>query len=296
VPLVIFEEIKANMVEKVDPDIKISELDEFRDGDIICFQRADLFHERLQLPTVADYFRELYNRIVVTFIDKNLPGDTGITVTLNQRMSYSIMAKEVAHILGTDLHHLQFFKPQGSHQEAPIRCNSEGCLRDFVGSRHRYEDPYIMLYQRLSIPIQEFENKKYFKCYFVNGKLREEKELDLYVDKNGTVLDLLREAYRDLEVVLTGDDGSRILRLVEVLAHRIVEIHDYDKLVSELQIQRIYRIEEIRKDEVELEDDEALLPVAHFHKAPGNTFGIPFLVVVKDVSFGRFAEFVLHVM
>ena len=35
--------------------------------------------------------RELYNRIVVTFIDKNLPGDTGITVTLNQRMSYSIV-------------------------------------------------------------------------------------------------------------------------------------------------------------------------------------------------------------
>ena len=35
--------------------------------------------------------RELYNRIVVTFIDKNLPGDTGVTLTLSQRMSYTIV-------------------------------------------------------------------------------------------------------------------------------------------------------------------------------------------------------------
>ena len=92
--------------------------------------------------------RELYNRIVVTFINKNLPGDTGTTFTLNQRMTYPMvclnllhkgegsrdeasinqsvckipavllwfcpqMAKEVAHMLGTDAHLLQFFKPQG---------------------------------------------------------------------------------------------------------------------------------------------------------------------------------------
>ncbi|CAI8053204.1 Ubiquitin carboxyl-terminal hydrolase 7 [Geodia barretti] len=284
VPLLIFEEIKANMVEKIDPDIKIGQLDEFRDGDIICFQRADLHLERLQLPMVPDYFRELYNRIVVTFIDKNLPGDTGVTLTLNQRMTYPIMAKEVASILGTDMYHLQFFKPQGSHQDIPIRCNSEGSVREFVGTRHRYEDPYILLYQRLSIPIQEFENKKYFRCYFINDRLREEKELDLYVEKNGTVLDLLAEAYKDVETVMTSESGSRILRLVEVLGHRVVEIHSYDKPVSELHTQKMYRIEEVRKEEVELDEDEAFLPIAHFHKAPGNTFGTPFVIVVKNVS------------
>ena len=76
--------------------------------------RNDLHLDRLQLPTVVDYFRyirtirvcvikycvmcvyyavrrELYNRIVVTFIDKNLPGDTGVTLTLNQRMSYTVV-------------------------------------------------------------------------------------------------------------------------------------------------------------------------------------------------------------
>ena len=41
--------------------------------------------------------RELYNRIVVTFIDKNLPGDTGITLTLNQRMNYAMVHHTYIH-------------------------------------------------------------------------------------------------------------------------------------------------------------------------------------------------------
>jgi ubiquitin carboxyl-terminal hydrolase 7 len=69
---------------------------------------------------------------------------------------------------------------------------------------------------------------------------------------------------------------------VEVLGHRVVEIHSYDKPVSELHTQKMYRIEEVRKEEVELDEDEAFLPIAHFHKAPGNTFGTPFVVVVKN--------------
>ena len=42
--------------------------------------------------------RELYNRIVVTFIDKNLPGDTGVTLTLNQRMTYPIVRLSLSSI------------------------------------------------------------------------------------------------------------------------------------------------------------------------------------------------------
>ena len=34
-----------------------------------------------------------------------------------------------------------------------------------------------------------------------------------------------------------------VCRLLEVLAHRIVEIHDYEKPVSELYTQKVYRIE-----------------------------------------------------
>ncbi len=60
-----------------------------RDGDILCYQREDFISsDRFQLPTVVDYFRDLYNRFVVTFYDKSIPNDQGFVLTLNQRMGY----------------------------------------------------------------------------------------------------------------------------------------------------------------------------------------------------------------
>ncbi len=59
-----------------------------RDGDILCYQREDCIASRLPLPTVEDYFRDLYNRFVVTFYDKAILNDPGFVLTLNQRMGY----------------------------------------------------------------------------------------------------------------------------------------------------------------------------------------------------------------
>lgn len=42
------------MVDFIDFSIQ---LEEIRDGDILCFQRADVPFDRYTLPTVADYFR-----------------------------------------------------------------------------------------------------------------------------------------------------------------------------------------------------------------------------------------------
>lgn len=47
----------------------------------------------------------------------------------------------------------------------------------------------------------------------------------------------------------------------------------------------IYRIEEIPLDELDLGDDEMLVPVAHYQKdCFTGTFGTPFFVKVKNVS------------
>ena len=46
--------------------------------------------------------------------------------------------------------------------------------------------------------------------------------------------------------------------------------------------QKVYRIEEIPRDEKNLQDDEQLIPVSHFYKDVYNTFGIPFYVKTKQ--------------
>ena len=46
--------------------------------------------------------------------------------------------------------------------------------------------------------------------------------------------------------------------------------------------QKSYRIEEIPPDQRDLEEDEMLVPVAHYQKEAYSTFGHPFLLKVKE--------------
>lgn len=46
----------------------------------------------------------------------------------------------------------------------------------------------------------------------------------------------------------------------------------------------MYRVEEVPKDELELNENELLVPVNHFSKEVYSTFGTPFLIKIVHVS------------
>lgn len=80
----------------------------------------------------------------------------------------------------------------------PLRCTFEGTLKDLlVFSKPKV--PKKIFYQQLSIRVNELENKKQFKCIYVGPNMKDEKELILYPNKNGTVADLLEEAKKQIE-------------------------------------------------------------------------------------------------
>lgn len=77
-------------------------------------------------------------------------------------------------------------------------------------------------------------------------------------------------------------------RVFEQISSKIGAVFKEDQLLASLNqtpnSSVIYRIEEIPVDELDLSEDEMLVPVAHFQKdCFGNTFGTPFFVKVKDV-------------
>ena len=122
-----------------------------------------------RLPTCRDYFRDIYYKVEVTFIDKNNPNDLGFTLTLSQRTEYDQMVKAAAKHLEMDPTYLQFFKTQ-SYREAPghaLRCTFDGTLKDLL-VYFRPKTPKKMFYQKLAIPIHELENKKQIKCTFLS--------------------------------------------------------------------------------------------------------------------------------
>lgn len=284
-PLLLFEEVKPNMVERIEShDLPIEKsLEELMDGDIIVFQKDGMDIHQYDLPTARDYFKDLYYRVEVIFCDKAIPNDPGFSLDLSLRMNYEQMANAVATYLQTDPYLLQFFKPQ-SYREGPgnpIRCTYEGNLKDLL-LYAKPRQPRKLYYQQLNIKINELENKKQFKCTWVTSKLKEEKELVLYPSKNGKVTDLFDEVKKQVELE---PDGSDKLRLLEVISNKIYSIQKEETLLDAINMSgstKTYRIEEIPKDEVTLKDNETLIPVAHFHKEVYSTFGVPFLLKIKQ--------------
>ncbi|XP_023287513.1 ubiquitin carboxyl-terminal hydrolase 7-like [Orussus abietinus] len=280
--LVLYEEIKPNMVEKIESLTEPLEkvLEELMDGDIIVFQKEERDNEMYELPTCRDYFKDLFYRMEVTFCDKTIPNDPGFTMELSQRMTYDQIAKAVAQRVGTDPYLLQFFKCQNYKESPghPLKCTFEGTLKDIV----TFCKPKTrkIFYQQLSIRVNELENKKQFKCTWVGPSLKEEKEIILYPNKNGTVATLLEEAKKQVEL---SENGSGKLRILEINSNRLLPGPKDDVPLENLNTSgnKMYRIEEIPKDELVLADDEMLIPVAHFHKDVFSTFGIPFLFKIK---------------
>ncbi|XP_058793308.1 ubiquitin carboxyl-terminal hydrolase 7 [Phymastichus coffea] len=290
--LILYEEIKPNMVEKIEnlsePLEKV--LEELMDGDIIVFQKEEQETDSYELPTCRDYFRDLSSRMEVTFCDKTIPNDVGFVMELSQRITYEQMARAVSQRLNTDPYLLQFFKCQNYKDLPgnPLKCTFDGTLKELVANCKPKTKK--IFYQQLSIHVNELENKKQFKCIWVGSSLKEEKEMILYPNKNGTVLNLLEEAQKQIEL---SELGSGKLRIVEIISNKLQPGPKDDVLLETLNTNgsRQYRIEEVPKDEVSLLDDEILVPVAHFYKDVYSTFGIPFFFKIKHgESFTRMKE------
>lgn len=177
---------------------------------------------------------------------------------------------------------LQFFKGQ-AYRDAPgnaLRCTYEGTLRDLL-IYYKPRGPKKLYYQILSIPIDQLENKKQFRCFWVANQFKEERELILFLNKDGTVSDLLNEAREQVDLQA---DGTGKLRLLEIISSKVFNVVNNEVALEHLinQSQRTFRIEEIPEDELEIGKDELLVPVAHFNKEIYQTFGNPFLIRITD--------------
>jgi len=287
--LLLWEEIKPNFTEQINDVEQPLEhiLEELMDGDIIVYQLDVPQPNDYELPTAKEYFKDLFYKVEVNFCDKNKPLDPGFTLELSQRMNYDTLAKRVAAYLNTDPCLLQFFKTI-SYRDGPgqpLRCNFEGTLKDII-QFVRPKQVRRVYYQHLQISISELENKKQFKCIWISSNLKEEKEIVLYPNRNAIVSDLYEEARRCAQIQLD-PNGSGRLRLIEIVSYKIHNIVSPEMAVETLLQQAMsasnksFRLEEIPVDELEIQEGDYLLPVAHFSKEVYTTFGSPFMVKIK---------------
>jgi len=275
-----FEEVKPGTIEKIQTDRKFEEaVQELMDGDIICFQAYEPDLVSYTVPTCVEYFRELSNKVDVLLCDKSIPNDPGFIVKLSLRMNYMQLASTVARHLGCNSMKIQFFKPQLYREAAgtAVKCSYEGSLRDML-SHTRNRSQKKMYYQLLSIPINVLENKFQFKVTWMNGHLKDEQELNLFVEKDGLVSHLFKEARRHVQ------SSTDEFRLLEIVGYKVFRIVPGDQPLDQLtpQAQRSYRLEEVNEEDLDSDSNSCLVQVAHFNKEVYNTFGTPFLIRMRE--------------
>ena len=86
------------------------------------------------------------------------------------------------------------------------------------------------------------------------------------------------------------EGSSKKLRLLETSSCKIMQLVNENTSLQSLggAVTKGYRIEEIPIDQLSLDPNEFFVPVAHFQKEPYQTFGVPFLVKIRDVSLKKF--------
>ena len=270
-----------------------------------------------KFPTVVEYFRDLMFQVHITFCDKNAPNDEGFTKVLSLKTKYDELAKMVGEHLDHDPQKLQFFRSNSYELKAPvaqaIKYNPEFQLKEAFNlatnkqqqqqqqAQQQQLQSKKLYYSKLTIKISELEDRRAFKCVWLSGNHKVERELMLMPFKKASVLELLNECRLELlKEKLIGqaecDDtvGFR-LRLLEIVASKIHRVLKDELCIDTLDTQavnKIYRVESVPGDELALSarnlasnvpvGDEYLLPVAHFTKDIYATFGSPFLLKIRQ--------------
>ena len=96
--------------------------------------------------------------------------------------------------------------------------------------------------------------------------------------------DLFHEAKASGQLDLSEDGMLGGLRLVEIISNKIFSISRPEQPLESLQTgsTKAYRLEEIPKDQEDIQDGDILVPVAHFTKEVFSTFGNPFLLLLSQ--------------
>ncbi|KAJ8967839.1 hypothetical protein NQ317_016612 [Molorchus minor] len=208
-----------------------------------------LLNERAGFPPDTELL--LYEEIRPNMIEKIVNFNDPLEKVLEELMDGDIIVFEKDE-RGGAVRLADIYKDSPGH---PLRCTFEGTLKRLV-SFFQAKSSQKIFYQQLSIRVNELENKKQFKCIYVGPKMKEEKGAYI-VSKQG---------------------------LTEVNCNKVSLGPKEDTPLESLGATsaKVYRIEEVPRDELHLAEDEMLISCAHFHKEVFSTFGIPFLIKIKQ--------------
>jgi len=288
-PLVIYEEVKPQMVDVLRPNLTLKE-SELSTGDIVVFQSLLDVKEQAQLPlsTVQEYYDYILNRVTVRFRRLENPKKDVFTLELSKKMLYDQVTAKLASKLGTDASkiRLTMCSTTDTARPAPLKRQERMSLQDMLASHYQHISDTIF-FESLDVPVAELENKKSLKITWHAYKPDLVESLNLLMPKEATVADVLQHIKG--QVKLDAEFGSGRLRLMEVWTCKIHKVLNEEEPIAQVNEYARLRCEEIPLEETQMSDSDRRLHLVHFHRDYNSAYptvqphGNPFFQVVhKD--------------
>ncbi|KAI9247273.1 hypothetical protein EDC94DRAFT_626246 [Helicostylum pulchrum] len=292
--ILIYEEIKANMIDPVDFDATFAKA-ELQDGDILCVQKKlTPEEERLVtmhggLTTVNEFMNYELGKVPVYFgplVPDEFSPD--FRLILHKDMGYEDIASCVARELNVDHTKLRLINPY-------VQNSNHATLRRFAGMKlgkilqNVYSAGGAMaqkarfLYEKLDVSLEEIESKCSVSVTVCTPTLKDLQVVDLLLPKDSSIFSL-KKALIAKGVRFESKTGTRGLRIFDEINGRFGKEYT-DKLwretVSLHPFVKVYA-EEVPQEEADRDtENDAFINVFHFHRSPTRTHSVPFKFVLK---------------
>jgi ubiquitin carboxyl-terminal hydrolase 7 len=283
-PLFMFEEVRANMIERLDMNRSLKEL-ELQHGDIIVYQLPVNDGHNYQFPFAPDIFKYLEKRVIVKFAPKDKPNDVACTVELMRDHDFNTVCTELYETLkklpDPPLQHpVTHLRLLGSHSKQAYPSNVKN-LKDMLTVPGAGSLSDTLLFEELPIPLLEYESKKHLTVVLFNAKVQEVETHKLLLEKTALIKDAIKELKSKIEQ--TGE-----IQLLDINAHEIRRVFKPTDPISSISGQSTLRAEAVEPLPADAGPNPVAVQVVHFDsKATGvvsQCHGNPFFFSVSEAD------------
>ncbi|KAI9485995.1 MAG: hypothetical protein EXX96DRAFT_547274 [Benjaminiella poitrasii] len=291
--VLLFEEIKANMIEPVDFNATFTQA-ELQDGDILCIQRKltseeeDDILENNGKTTVPEFLGYELGKVQICFGPLTPDADSPeLRLILHKEMGYEEIAAHVARELNVDADKLRLINPyQGNkaHQKRFGGLKLGKILQNAYafGAGNVNANRIRFLYEKLNVSLDEIESKCSVSVTVCAPTLKDLQVIEVLVPKDSDINDL-KKALVAKGAKLDGDELD-FIRIFDETDGKFDKEYD-DKLWQEVIATnpaiKVYA-EQIPKEELDMDETDSFIGVFHFQRIPSRTHSVPFKFLIKN--------------
>ncbi|KAI8337200.1 hypothetical protein BC941DRAFT_427009 [Chlamydoabsidia padenii] len=288
--LVLFEEIKPDMIDLMDTDKTFLD-SEIQDGDIICIQKGlteeeiHALHSRQLRASVPEHMNFLHQKRVVHFYPMENNPDLEFELILLSTMTYAEMVAKVADKLGVD--HDKIILHLGTKDDRKsIRRFPNATLADIEKSTYINDIQLCKLtYEVLDFSLAEMENNRLIKITWCSPTLNDGSYEELFLPKQSRMTEVLRH----LELrgaKYQSQQGTRQIRLFEAINNRFHRVIGLEDCISNVSDSAQLYAEEVPGEELSIGPDDIYTTVFHYQRDTARSHSVPFkFLVIKDEPF-----------